>query len=189
MGPILGQNLDNVWVTFHFPSGTSLQQQKSWVPPGDSRMVLFMYISSVASWVISKSMKTIQGILYSQRNMQKNNLCAKIWNLPLCSTLVIIQYTPPYSTIYNLNKASNIIEARSICLFEWKYIPHLWRQRKMLGLYCNLQQTSHNMAYIKYKTLNTISATDKATHRNCYFFQEITKTYTNMACECHYFQI
>ena len=24
MGPILGQNLVNVWVTFHFPSGTSL---------------------------------------------------------------------------------------------------------------------------------------------------------------------
>ena len=32
MGTILGQNLVNVWVSFHIPRGTSLPT-KSWVPP------------------------------------------------------------------------------------------------------------------------------------------------------------
>ena len=39
MGPILGQNLVNVWVSFHFPRGTSLPKKFLSTPPGDIHCV------------------------------------------------------------------------------------------------------------------------------------------------------
>ena len=53
MGPILGQNLVNVWVSFHFPSGTSLNAYKN------QRLAYMYEINPERGWAVIDNRVTL----------------------------------------------------------------------------------------------------------------------------------
>ena len=54
MGPILGQNLVNVWVSFQFPSGTSLPKKVSTPSPPRELVVHHQNLIMSITWIIDQ---------------------------------------------------------------------------------------------------------------------------------------